>query len=104
MSKKIKKKVVASSPRKKVTPTVSRARSSALGASNDELIYGKQHYILMVAGMGLMFLGFILMLGGDMPDNNTWDPNIIYSNRRTVLAPILILLGLIVEIVAVFKK
>lgn len=105
MSKKIKKKIVASNPEKKVTPTVSRSKmTSALGASNDVLLFGKQHYILMASGIGLMFIGFILMLGGEMPDKDTWDPDIIYSFRRTVLSPFFILLGLIVEIVAVFKK
>lgn len=105
MSKNIKKKVVANSPKRKVAPTVSKSNSgSTFGASNDELLFGKQHYILMAAGIGLMFLGFILMLGGDMPDKNTWDADIIYSFRRTVLAPFLILSGLIVEVFAIFKK
>ena len=106
MSKKIKKKVVVSSaPKRKITPTVSKSRTlPSLGASNDELLFGKQHYILMASGIGLMFLGFLLMLGGEMPDNDTWDPNIIYSFRRTVLAPVFILLGLIIEVFAIFKK
>ena len=107
MSKKIKRKVVAAgTPKKKIPATVSRSKSitSAFGASNDELLFGKQHYILMASGIGLMFIGFLLMLGGSMPDPDTWDPDIIYSFRRTVLAPVFILGGLIVEIVAVFKK
>jgi len=106
MSKKIKRKVVAASSKKKISPTVSKSKSisSAFGASNDELLFARQNYILMAAGIGLMFIGFILMLGGNMPDPNTWDPDIIYSFRITVLAPIFILAGLIVEIVAVFKK
>ena len=105
MSKKIKKRVVVSSPAKKITPTVSRTGMTAsLGASNDTLLFGKKHYILMASGIGLMFIGFLLMLGGEMPDNNTWDPDIIYSFRRTVLSPFFILLGLIVEIITVFKK
>ena len=45
-----------------------------------------------------------MMLGGGMPDRNTWDPNIIYSPRITVVGPVLILAGLIVEIYAIFKK
>ncbi len=105
MSKKIKKKVVASSPKRNISPTTSKSRTvSVFGASNDELLFGKQHYILMAAGIGLMFIGFLLMLGGEMPDKDTWDPDIIYSFRRTVLAPLFILIGLIVEIFAIFKK
>ena len=105
MSKKIKKKVVASSPKRKISPTISKSKTtSVLGASNDELLFGRQNYILMASGIGLMFIGFLLMLGGEMPDQNTWDPDIIYSFRRTVLAPFFILAGLIIEVVAIFKK
>ena len=39
-----------------------------------------------------------------MPSPDVWDENLIYSPRRIILAPALILLGLIVEIIAIFKK
>lgn len=111
MSKKAnKRKVVVTSETstKKVSPTVSRSRSGASTASglgsNEALIYNKQSYILMGVGFGLVVLGLILMTGGAMPDPNTWDPDIIYSFRRVTLAPFLILVGLIVEIYAIFKK
>ena len=58
----------------------------------------------MAIGAGLILLGMVMMLGGKQPDPNTWDPDIIYSNRITVLAPFLILSGLVVEIFAIFKK
>ncbi|MBK8504881.1 MAG: DUF3098 domain-containing protein [Saprospiraceae bacterium] len=58
----------------------------------------------MGAGAGLIFLGMLLMLGGSMPSPDVWDDSIIYSFRRTVLAPIVILAGLVVEIYAIFKR
>ena len=58
----------------------------------------------MLAGAALITLGLICMIGGSMPDPNTWDPDIIYSKRITFVAPMLILTGLIVEIYAIFKK
>ncbi len=99
-------KKVAVNTKKKVTPTISRAgnRGAVSANRNDEMIFGRSNYMLMAAGAGLIALGMILMLGGWMPDNNTWDDNIIYSARRTILAPICILAGLIVEIFAIFKK
>jgi hypothetical protein len=39
-----------------------------------------------------------------MPSPDEWEPERIYSFRRTVLAPIVILAGLAVEIYAIFKK
>ena len=109
MAKRKKKVVVTTSDannKRRTTPTVStRNRNTTIRVEPTEpLLFGKQNYILMAAGFGLFALGMILMLGGDMPDPDTWDPDIIYSFRRTVLAPFMILLGLIVEIYAIFKK
>lgn len=69
-----------------------------------EMLYGRKHYILILIGIGLMAIGYIAMSGGGMPDSNTWDEDLIYGFRRTVLAPVLILAGLGVEIYAVFKR
>ncbi|MBK8633788.1 MAG: DUF3098 domain-containing protein [Saprospiraceae bacterium] len=57
-----------------------------------------------LAGVGLMALGFALMAGGHMPSPDVWDPDLIYSFRRTVLAPICILSGLGLQVVAIFAK
>jgi sulfite exporter TauE/SafE len=68
------------------------------------LLFKKNNLIWMAAGALLIIIGLALMSGGRMPDPNTWDPDIIYSFRRTVLAPIVILAGLGLEIYAIFKK
>ena len=102
-----KKVVVSAGAKKRVTPTVSTRQTKTATRTviaQEELLFGKQNYMLMAAGAGLIALGMILMMGGDMPDPNTWDPDIIYSFRRTVLAPFVILAGLVVEIYAIFKK
>lgn len=87
---------------RKTRPTESR-RGSSTTASAADMIFGKQNYILMGAGLVLVIIGFLLMSGGAQPDDS-WNPNEIYSFRRTVLAPIVILAGLVVEIFAIFKK
>lgn len=58
----------------------------------------------MGIGLGLILLGLILMLGGHMPSPEVWEPERIYSGQRTVLAPILIIGGLVVEIYAIFRE
>ena len=45
----------------------------------------------------------VLMSGGAMPSPEVWDENLIYGARRTVLAPLVIMMGLIVEIYAIFR-
>lgn len=104
-SKRSKKKVVVST---KKTAKSQAARKRATRSRSDnahiELIFGRQNYILMAAGAGLIFLGLILMSGGSMPSPDVWEPERIYSFRRTTLAPILIIAGLVVEIFAIFKR
>ena len=100
-SKPQKKVVVTTTP--KTPPTPSRSRQAAV-APKAELIFGKQTYLWMGIGAVLITFGMLLMSGGHMSSPDVWDENLIYSFRRTVLAPIVILAGLIVEIYAIFKK
>ncbi len=101
MSQSKKKKVVTT---KKVKPTTSRVKKTAVATKPKELIFKKENYIWMAAGAGLVVLGMLLMMGGSMPSPDVWDDSIIYSFRRTVLAPFVIVAGLVVEIYAIFKK
>ena len=96
-----KKKVVTT---QKVAPTSQRVRKATPSKDPQEMIFKKENYVLMGAGAGLIFLGMLLMLGGSMPSPDVWDDSIIYSFRRTVLAPLVILAGLVVEIYAIFKR
>ncbi len=70
---------------------------------SEPLIFGRGNYTWMAIGAALIFGGLILMLGGQQPDANTWDPNIIYNFRIITLAPIVIIAGVVVEIYAIFK-
>lgn len=80
------------------------ADKKATEVAETEMLFGKRQYTIMLVGVLVMALGYFLMTGGHMPDSNTWDEDIIYGFRRTVLAPILILAGLGIEIYAIFKK
>ena len=85
--------------------TVPAAKVDAVKApESQEMLFGKVNYFYILGGLGLMVIGYLLMAGGSMPDANTWDDSIIYSARRTVLAPLFILAGLVVQVLAIFKK
>lgn len=106
-SKSGKKRVVVSTAKKEnPKPTVSKSKTSSSNNPLDEhvLIFKRNNYILMGVGAVLIILGMILMAGGRMPGPDVWDEDIIYSTRRTVIAPIVILAGLGVEIYAIFRK
>lgn len=99
-----KKKVVVttSTPDTRIKPTVARSKT-APQSTPSTLLFQKEHFVLMGVGVVLIVLGLLLMSGGAMASPQEWDPSVIYSFRRTVLAPIVILAGLGVEIYAIFK-
>ncbi|RQO29973.1 DUF3098 domain-containing protein [Taibaiella sp. KBW10] len=66
-------------------------------------MFGKENYYLMFAGLVLIIIGFMLMAGGRSEDPNVYSKD-IFSFRRITLAPIVVILGFIVEIVAIMRK
>ena len=98
--------------KKKITPTKSTRQTKSGGGqsksraavASQEMVFNSQNFLYMGVGILLIIIGFVLMSGGQMPSPDVWDENIIYGFRRTVLAPIFILAGLVVEIYAIFKK
>lgn len=58
----------------------------------------------MAIGGIIIALGMFLMSGGKNQDPNTFDYNVVYSTTRVTVAPILIVLGLLVEVYAIFKR
>jgi hypothetical protein len=72
--------------------------------TNVGLALGKENYILLAIGFGIIIIGFLLMVGGKSADPNVFNGNEIFSFRRITLAPIVILAGFIFEIYAIMKK
>ena len=68
------------------------------------ILYDKINYVLMALGAVLIIIGFILMSGGANPDPNVFDDTEVYSATRITIAPIVIIIGFIIEIFAVLKK
>ena len=63
-------------------------------------LFGKKNYTIMLIGIAFIALGFILMAGGGSDDPNVFNPE-IYNWRRIRLAPMLVIIGLGVEIYAI---
>ena len=57
---------------------------------------GKKNYMIIVAGLLVLALGYILMSGGGSPDPNVFNADELFSHRRITLAPIVILIGYVV--------
>ncbi len=81
----------------------SEAAKKAEDNSRPLFAFGKENYILMMAGVVLIIVGFILMTGGGSKDPNVFNED-MFDFRRLTLSPILILIGFGLEIVAIMKR
>ena len=65
-------------------------------------ITGKGLRILLM-GLVVMVAGFVLMMGGGTvePDNFNWA---MFDFRRLVAAPLVIICGIVIEIVAIMRR
>lgn len=61
---------------------------------NNDFVFGKENYILMLAGVLVIIIGFTLMAGKE---------NILEDATKVTVAPIVILLGFVIEIFAIMK-
>lgn len=77
-------------------------KKSQQGTNNN--LFGRENYVWIIAGLVVIALGLILMAGGKSDDPNVFNPKEVYSFTRITVAPILILLGLAIEVFAIFRK
>ncbi len=89
--------IVASSAKGSSTASISKSKPEGL-------LFNKTTYMYILGGIGLMVIGFFLMAGGHNDDPNVFDESVIYSTRRILIAPMFIIAGLIVQVLAIFKK
>lgn len=67
-------------------------------------LFSKENFILMLVGGLVIALGMFLMSGGKSEDPTVFSTNEVYSRTRITVAPILIVVGLLIEVYAIFKK
>lgn len=58
----------------------------------------------MAIGAVVIVIALLLMAGGKSPDPKVFDYKEVYSTRRITVAPILLVLGLIIEMYAIMRK
>ena len=81
-----------------------KKKETAENADNQQVMpFGKQNFIIVLIGLVLIAIGFILMIGGGSTDPDVFNQE-MFSFKRITLAPILVLAGFVVEIVAIFWK
>lgn len=66
------------------------------------LAFGKTNFILLAVGMVIVFIGLILMSGGESTETH-YDPT-IFSARRIKVAPVVCFIGYISIIYAIIRR
>jgi len=69
-------------------------KTTSPGNSRMQFVFGKSNYRWMLISIAVVILGFILMIG----DKD------IYDFRKTVLAPMVVLIGFGIGIYSILKK
>ena len=87
--------------KEKRTTTTAAVKKEGSGIGS---LFEKTNYTWMLIGAGVMVLGFLLMAGGRSDDPNVFNVNEVYGTRRITIAPIIILAGLVIEIIAIFRQ
>ncbi len=62
-----------------------------------------KNYVMMLAGLLVIVLGFVLMSGGGEHTVTEFDES-IFSFRRITLAPVVVIAGFVVVGVAIMKR
>jgi hypothetical protein len=65
--------------------------------------FSKKNYYILIAGIVLIGLGYILMVGGGSDDPEVFNPA-IFDFQRITLAPMVCLLGFFTVIVAIMWR
>ncbi len=65
--------------------------------------FNKTNYIILIAGIAVLLIGFLLMVGGGS-DNPKVFSDAIFGFRRLTLSPILILSGYLIVIFSIMYR
>ena len=87
---------------KTVTPTKSAATTNVV-TDTKEFAFGRENYILLIASIVIVIIGYMLMSGGKATDPTVFTGE-IFSFRRITLAPIVVMMGYTLGVYAIVKK
>jgi hypothetical protein len=68
-----------------------------------DFAFRKKNYTLLIIGLSFIASGLILMIGGGSEDPTKFSDE-IFNFQRLTLAPILLVTGFIIQIIAVMYK
>ena len=82
----------------------SKPKMTTTTVSNLPFLFSKENYLIMVAGVVVIIIGFLLMTGAANDNPAIFPKEEIYSFRRITLAPIVVMIGFLIEVYAILKR
>ncbi len=86
-----------------ITKTTPQSTAPQQKSENNTFTFGSMNYILLGIGILLLGIGYLLLSGGGSDDPNVFN-DAMFNNRRLVVAPLVIVAGLVVEICAIMFR
>ncbi len=87
----------------KEKPKSPQPKTAAAPQKEATFVFAKENYKLMLIGIAVVAIGMLLMIGGASDDPNKMSEE-IFDFRRLTLAPIVIIAGYVVVLLAIIKK
>jgi hypothetical protein len=71
--------------------------------SKNTFLFDKTNYVLFAIGLAFIALGFALMSGGGSEDPTVYNEE-LFNAQRITWAPLLIVVGFVVEVFAILRR
>lgn len=72
--------------------------------NQSKLLFNRKKLIVLLVGCAMVLAGFFMMSGGNATSYNEFNADEIFSETRITYAPIMVMLGYVVCIVAILKR
>lgn len=84
-------------------PTKKQPEKTTLETPQKDFLFTRENYIIMIAGLLLIVIGYFLMVGGGSEDPAVFNED-IFDTQRITISPLLLFIGYGLQIVAIFYK
>lgn len=71
--------------------------------SKNTFLFDKTNYVLFAIGLAFIAMGFALMSGGGSEDPTVYNEE-LFNAQRITWAPLLIVVGFVVEVFAILRR
>ncbi len=88
---------------KKIEIKPAAKKEEKTAATTGTFAFGKDNYMIILAGVVVLVIGYLLMVGGGAETPDKYNPE-IFSTRRITVAPITLLIGFGIVLYGIMRK